>query len=217
MKGKDFDPVCEESAPSPDTRELEEYEEYSRHELPRLVRSSLESVVNEKTQPLEEHLRSQLLTIIHDCQDRMFSAYKSKRARSREDSAGEKQPSGKAMAEIRSAVQEATPDIVSAVFRPVPPSFTGPDITHVRNASRQLNRQYEICDMDDADSGYATQCWQGSCIGVCNCSFPAGQMDSPEPSFPLTSTSYDLPIDSTDFDIEEQNHSTMLAFDDRFY
>lgn len=170
-RSTDFDPVCEESAPSPDTRELEDYEEYSRQELPRLVRSSLESVVNEQTQPLEEHLRSQLLTIIQDCQDKMFSAYRSKRARSSEDSLGAMQPPKKRAKVMQSNVQGATSDIVSSVFQPVPHSIRGPDLTFVRDASIQLNRQtrgYEMVEVL-SDSGYATQPWDCICIGICSC------------------------------------------------
>jgi hypothetical protein len=43
---QDFDPVYENSRQSPDTKELEDYEEYSRRELPRLYKSALEFAIN---------------------------------------------------------------------------------------------------------------------------------------------------------------------------
>lgn len=62
---------------SPDSQELADYEEYCRRELPRVFRASLEEVVNNNTQPLEEQLRSQLMDLIRDAQDRVFSGYRS--------------------------------------------------------------------------------------------------------------------------------------------
>ena len=62
---------------SPDSQELAAYEEYCRKELPRVFRASLEEVVNNNTQPLEEQLRSQLMNLIRDAQDRVFSSHKS--------------------------------------------------------------------------------------------------------------------------------------------
>lgn len=74
----DFEPVQENAPQSPDSRELADYEEYSRQELPRVFRSYLEDAVNNQTQHLEESIRSQLVSIVQDCQARMFSAYRSK-------------------------------------------------------------------------------------------------------------------------------------------
>lgn len=62
---------------SPGSQELADYEEYCRRELPRVFRASLEEVVNNSTQPLEEQLRSQLMDLIRDAQDRVFSGYRS--------------------------------------------------------------------------------------------------------------------------------------------
>jgi hypothetical protein len=72
----DFEQVLEE-AESPDSRELANYEEYSRRELPRFFRSALEAAVNDEAQPIEERLKSRLVETIRDCQDRVFSAYRS--------------------------------------------------------------------------------------------------------------------------------------------
>ena len=72
-----FEEIQEDVIQSPDSRELADYEEYCRRELPRVFRTSLEEVVNNNTQPLEEQLRSQLMDLIRDAQDRVFSSYRS--------------------------------------------------------------------------------------------------------------------------------------------
>ncbi|KAG9233783.1 putative resistance to glucose repression protein 1 [Amylocarpus encephaloides] len=71
-----FEPVQEEGPGSPDSRELSNYENYIRRELPRLVRSNIESVVRRETQPLEAALIGNLISIIQDCQDRVFRSYR---------------------------------------------------------------------------------------------------------------------------------------------
>ncbi|PMD41919.1 hypothetical protein L207DRAFT_426360, partial [Hyaloscypha variabilis F] len=64
-----FEPVQDEAIQSPASFELSNYEEYSRHELPRVFRSALETVINNAAQPLEEQVRSQLVSMIQECQD----------------------------------------------------------------------------------------------------------------------------------------------------
>ncbi|TVY20619.1 Uncharacterized protein LARI1_G001289 [Lachnellula arida] len=71
-----FEAVKTETPSSPDSRELADYEEYIRRELPRLVRSNIEEVVHRETQPLEAALIGSLVGIIQDCQDRVFRAYR---------------------------------------------------------------------------------------------------------------------------------------------
>jgi hypothetical protein len=71
----DFEPVQEDVDKLPDN-ELSLYEEYSRRELPRIFRGAIENIVNEGTSQLEEQLRSQLTSIIRECQDQMFSNYR---------------------------------------------------------------------------------------------------------------------------------------------
>jgi hypothetical protein len=51
------------------------FEIYARRELPQLVRCSLENV-NEDTQELTESVKSQIVSMIQDCQDRLFEKYK---------------------------------------------------------------------------------------------------------------------------------------------
>jgi hypothetical protein len=80
-----FEPVQDEVIHSPDSFELANYEEFSRQELPRIFRGALEAVVDTAAQPLEEQLRSQLVSMIQECQDRVFSSY---RARNSSDPVG---------------------------------------------------------------------------------------------------------------------------------
>jgi hypothetical protein len=79
---KDFEPIEDDSALSPDSRELAQFEEFSRQELPRFFRTALEAAVNEESQLIEERLKSRLVDMIRDCQDRVLSTYKSKFASS---------------------------------------------------------------------------------------------------------------------------------------
>jgi chromatin segregation and condensation protein Rec8/ScpA/Scc1 (kleisin family) len=72
-----FEEIQEDLIQSPDSRELADYEEYCRRELPRVFSASLEEVVNTNTQPLEEQLRSQLIDLIRNAQDRVYSSYRS--------------------------------------------------------------------------------------------------------------------------------------------
>lgn len=63
---------------SPGSTDLSAFEVHSRRELPRLVRQMLENAVNEHITPLEEALKHQLLDIIRQCQEQMFSSYRSR-------------------------------------------------------------------------------------------------------------------------------------------
>jgi hypothetical protein len=71
----DYEPV-QEDMQSPDSRALAEYEQYCRRELPRYFRASLEEMIDKEAQPFEENIRSQLMSMIRDCQDRVFSTYR---------------------------------------------------------------------------------------------------------------------------------------------
>lgn len=71
-----FEAVQENLSQSPDSRELENYEVFCRQELPRSVRHALEELIRSRSSPIEEILRNQLVSIIRDCQDRVFSSYR---------------------------------------------------------------------------------------------------------------------------------------------
>jgi hypothetical protein len=61
---------------SPDSPRLADYEDYSRRELSRLVRSSIEAVARRNMQLLEASLTRSLAQIVQYCQDRVFRAYR---------------------------------------------------------------------------------------------------------------------------------------------
>lgn len=81
-----FEPIQDEIPGSPDTRDLANYEEYMRRELPRLVRTNIEDVVRRDMQPLEAALIGNLVGIIQDCQDRLFRGYRQMRGEGTEAS-----------------------------------------------------------------------------------------------------------------------------------
>src|SRR5579862_3282439 len=78
----DFEPVTEEvsvigGVSSPNSQQLTEYEEYSRRELPRLIESTLEQAAQNGTRIIEDNLRRLLPDMIRDCQDQVFSSFRS--------------------------------------------------------------------------------------------------------------------------------------------
>ncbi|CAG8978418.1 hypothetical protein HYALB_00013107 [Hymenoscyphus albidus] len=67
---------------SPGSVELSSYEEYSRQELPRIFRRALEAAVGEQALPIENVLRNRLVEMIQECQNHVFTAYRSRQAAS---------------------------------------------------------------------------------------------------------------------------------------
>lgn len=53
------------------------FQEFSRLELPRLVRRTLEVTVEEEAQPLEERLKERLVDIVRECQTQLISLFQS--------------------------------------------------------------------------------------------------------------------------------------------
>src|SRR6201999_4572592 len=72
----DFEPLHDEAPLSPDSRDLANYEEYLRRELPLMVRSEIEEAVRREMHPYRDSLIGNLVGIIQDCQDRAFRAYR---------------------------------------------------------------------------------------------------------------------------------------------
>ena len=66
---------------SPHSPEFVLFEDFSKKKLPELVRTSLEVLVGQNTQMqlLEETLKSQLIDIVRDCQEKLFSMYQDAR------------------------------------------------------------------------------------------------------------------------------------------
>ncbi|KAG4436548.1 hypothetical protein IFR05_007986 [Cadophora sp. M221] len=156
---------------SPDSRELADYEEYCRRELPRRVRAALEEIVNTESQPMEESIRNQLMSIIRDCQDRVFSSYRSSSAvafsvgsvlPASEDASASELPtisSGESMAMVsqpKEAIIERTfASTAPPFFRPPPPQI------HLRSGLEVSDLQGNITSRapagsDPSDSGYSS-------------------------------------------------------------
>jgi hypothetical protein len=57
------------------TSNVTRFQEFSRLELPRLVRQTLEVVVEQEAQPLEEKLKDRLVNIVKECQTQLFSMF----------------------------------------------------------------------------------------------------------------------------------------------
>jgi hypothetical protein len=75
----DFEPVRDhenDMPQSPDSINLTEYEAYLRRLLPQFVRRDLEMMVNSEIQPIEEQLRSRILQVIEEAQNRVFASYR---------------------------------------------------------------------------------------------------------------------------------------------
>ena len=76
--GIDFESIQDDAAKTLGSTELSNYEEYSRQELPRVFRGALEAAVNEQAQPIEDGLRNQLVNMIQECQNYVFTTYRSR-------------------------------------------------------------------------------------------------------------------------------------------
>ncbi|KAF1994367.1 hypothetical protein P154DRAFT_447722 [Amniculicola lignicola CBS 123094] len=61
--------------PSEDNSNVARFQEFSRLELPRLVRRTLEIVVEHEAQPLEDKLKDRLVDIVKECQTQLFSMF----------------------------------------------------------------------------------------------------------------------------------------------
>jgi hypothetical protein len=79
----DFEPIQDDKESTP-VRQLADYEEYIRRELPRLVQARLEETINFTNLPIEGAIRDKFINIIREAQDRVFANYTAK-ANSRGD------------------------------------------------------------------------------------------------------------------------------------
>ena len=184
----DFEPLQEDTPMSPDSRELANYEDYIRRELPRLVRSNIEEAVRREMQPFEASLISNLVEIIQDCQDRVFKSYRETQGISDEIQMppsidceasnsstildGGEGPSSRPIG--RSSHPQST--FLDTIFEPPAPQSThsiSPSFT-TNNSDGPLPRLAN--DMIPSDSGYSSEQLQlCGCSGPCNCSTLHGQ------------------------------------------
>lgn len=160
-----FEPVLEEAPLSPDSQNLANYEEYSRRELPLMVRGAIEDAIRREMQPFGDSLIGNLVGIIQDCQDRIFRAY-----REGTDSKGDmrlppsidsddlESPQSHPPAEDQThpdpRVQEE-PDFLAALFNH-PPSIQDPGIYF---APFEANNQVPTLPTNNvfSDSGYSSE------------------------------------------------------------
>ena len=114
-----FEPPQDETPLSPDSRDLADYEEYARRELPRLVRSSVMDVLVREMQPVEATLVANLVNTIQECQDRMFRSYHNKHSSDR----SVVEPSGNLYDEEENRQSSECPpsNVLSAAFQQPPP------------------------------------------------------------------------------------------------
>lgn len=76
-------------ADEPPETEFTRYEQFLRRELPAQVQRQLEIRIEERLNPIEESLRSELVGIIRDTQIHLFNTYRSMRSSTTENVAAE--------------------------------------------------------------------------------------------------------------------------------
>ena len=155
----DFEAIQDNIMRSPESEELTSYEEYSRRELPRLFRDALEAAIADEAQPIEERLRSQLVGMIQDCQDRVFSAYRSRRSFDSPSSNHVVARSPLGHPRLSSPVEQAMPNsaevastgIVEALYEGAPLQAFHPE-TDVADATSKRSTENP-----PSDSGYISE------------------------------------------------------------
>jgi hypothetical protein len=120
--------------PPNDTRELSDYEEYCRRELPRVFRAELENVLQDEAQLIENRLNSQLESMIRDCQERVFASYRSGNI-------------PKAQTPLRSPLDSDPP-----VHNSTPPQEAASDFFAEQQDSRQTNSLQDHRELANADT-----------------------------------------------------------------
>ncbi|KAL1598784.1 hypothetical protein SLS60_007926 [Paraconiothyrium brasiliense] len=78
---------CANGTPTGESPNIARFQEFSRLELPRLVRRTLEVTIEEEAQPLEERLKERLVDIVRDCQTQLITLFQSTMTRSANSSA----------------------------------------------------------------------------------------------------------------------------------
>lgn len=82
IKDIEYQP-CTNGGPTGEPSNISRFQEFSRLELPRLVRRTLEVTVEEEAQPLEDRLKERLVDIVRDCQTQLISLFQSTLAQSK--------------------------------------------------------------------------------------------------------------------------------------
>lgn len=143
---------------SPNSPEFVRFEDFSRKKLPELVRTSLEVLVEQNTQMqlLEETLKSQLIDIVRDSQEKLFSMYQD--ARSTDSSP----PTTAAVSSEclqrtidRQSTANPSQTELAEVFMPPPLVHglsNGPDLKEIQ----QEHQAKPESSKDQSDSGYGS-------------------------------------------------------------
>ncbi|KAF4627619.1 hypothetical protein G7Y89_g10534 [Cudoniella acicularis] len=158
-----FEIAQDEIIRSPESQELVNYEEYSRRELPRFFRNALHEVIANEAQPIEERLKSRLISMIQDCQDKVFSTYKDQKVTENT------RPVGTTDIPLSSSMESTTSFETQPSMQSTQPSI---DMSRLGNfyqlpplqTTLQTNFEAEIAKMpprfatdgSSLDSGYAT-------------------------------------------------------------
>jgi hypothetical protein len=194
----DFEAIQDNIMRSPESEELTSYEEYSRRELPRLFRDALEAAIADEAQPIEERLRSQLVGMIQDCQDRVFSAYRSRRSFDSPSSNHVVVRSPLGHPRLSFPVEQAMPNsaevastgIVEALYEVVPLQASHPE-TDVTDATSKHSTENP-----PSDSGYISEPSLLSSDSFASQTLPAGnsqQHQSPKTPSPAAEISTEMP------------------------
>jgi hypothetical protein len=146
-----FYPIQDHQGPSPqspESREVANYEQYLRREVPMFVRSALETAVNNEVEPIEERLRAQIVSLIEEAQNRAFSSY-----RALHGSVESSVPPSNTSIELRDQPNEmlgaSSPDILQFYQRP-PPS------AHPESSLTFPDFRISLRRNETSDSGYAS-------------------------------------------------------------
>ncbi|KAJ4373408.1 hypothetical protein N0V83_003703 [Neocucurbitaria cava] len=71
----EYQPCTGGQAPETSSNVTQHFQEFSRLELPRLVRRTLESVIEQEAQPLEDKLKERLVDIVKECQTQLVNMF----------------------------------------------------------------------------------------------------------------------------------------------
>ncbi|KAK2009313.1 hypothetical protein LZ32DRAFT_426215 [Colletotrichum eremochloae] len=142
---------------SPET-EFSRYEQFLRRELPSHVQRQLELRIEERLNPIEESLRSELVDIIRDTQIHLFNTYRSLRSSTPAASGGEPVQKTNADAGSTAHMNEASDQVDDDLQTFHQPSLMDDagSVAHMNKVSNQveddLQSFYQPPLMDDAGS-----------------------------------------------------------------
>ena len=171
----DFEPIQDDVSSPPEARELADYEDYIRRELPSLVRRNIEEKVRRETQPLEASLIASLINIVREGQETISRDY---RRRRRSESVDGPQTSSHMPTDLSEAPSRSDGvQRVSTVMNQHGTSFLdgiveAPPLQQWDGLTMsELNFQLpdHLADELSHDSGYGGSLKNCNCWGTCSC------------------------------------------------